>query len=60
MKEKLWEFGLLGEDSPKVLSNAMVFMIGFCFALRCGEEHRRLHHKPLQIQLFEIPSSTPY
>ena len=38
----------------------MAFMIGFCFALRSGEEHRRLCHKPLQLQLVEIPGYMPY
>ena len=60
MEERLWALGLLGDHSPKVLSDTMVFMIGFCFAVRSGEEHRRLCHKPLHIQLVKIPGSTPY
>ena len=33
MEERLWELGLLSDDSPKVLSDTMVFMIGFCFKI---------------------------
>ena len=51
MEEMLWENGLLGDHTPEVLSNALVYMIGFCFALRSGEEHRRLRQKPSQMKL---------
>ena len=60
MEESLWVKGFLGNDSPQVLSHTLVFMIRFCFALRPREEHRRLHHKPPQIQLVEILGLTSY
>ena len=38
-EQKLWNLGLLGEDSPSVLLNTMVFLIGKNFSLRSGREH---------------------
>ena len=60
MEEVLWENGLLGDHTPEVLSNTLVYMIGFCFTLRSGEEHRRLHHNPSQIKLVNRPGCSPY
>ena len=50
----LWEKGLLGDNSPHVL---VIYYVRLYFALRSGQEHRRLRHHPSQI---ETPGTTPY
>ena len=62
MENILWEKGLLADHSLQVLSDSMVYLIGFCIALRSREEHRRLRFIPAQIQLVELPlpGSTKY
>ena len=39
-EEYLWSLGLLGSNTPDVLLNTVVFMIGKGFALRAGKEHQ--------------------
>lgn len=42
LEEILWQQGLLGEDTPKQLSDTLLYMIGMHFALRAGAEHKNL------------------
>ena len=48
-EQKLWNLGLLGEDSPSVLLNTMVFLIGKNFSLRSGREHHNLKFSQLKL-----------
>ena len=50
-EEILWEKGLLGEDSPKVLLDTMIYLhvCGVHFTLRRGQEHRSLQRNQLEL-----------
>lgn len=41
-EEKLWQTGLLGEDTPEQLFNMILYLIGLHFALRACNEHKNL------------------
>ena len=59
-EERLWTTGTLGDHSPWSLLNAIFYMTGMYFALRSGQEHRQLRHKPCQIEVVEKPGQQPY
>ena len=49
IQSRLWELGLLGDDTPDKLRQTVQFLIGYHFALRGGQEHRQLRapgHNP--------------
>ena len=56
----LWKEGLLGNSSPQILLNSMVFYCGLCFALCSGKEYWQLRHSPCQIELVETSEQRLY
>ena len=60
MEEKLWENGVVGDHSPQVLVDTVLYLIGLNFALRSGEEHCHLLHFPSQICVVNTEGTVPY
>ncbi len=50
-EEILWESGLLGEQNADQLRSTVLYLLGISFALRGGEEHRKLHCPGFKPQL---------
>ena len=53
----LWRKHYLGGSNPRALLDTMVFLLGRCFALRGGKEHRGLKFK--QLSLIEGADGAP-
>ena len=58
LEERLWTENVLGDDTPERLLNTLVYCFGLQFALRSGQEHRRL--RPDMLQLVDVPGCKPY
>ena len=54
----MWEKGALGDSTPQVLLDTMLYLCGIHFALRSGEEHRSLQLS--QFQLVCPTDGTPH
>ena len=57
-EELLWKSGHLGESSPKVLLDTMVWMNGLFFALWSRSEHRNLTFDQLECRVIYIESQS--
>lgn len=53
MEEALWAGGQLGEESPSLLLNSLVYLLGVNLGLRSGE-HRKLRREMFEVRHFKI------
>ena len=56
-ENQIWQCRLLGEHSPLVLLDTMIFLCGMYFALHSGQEHRNLVMS--QIKIVEPTNGSP-
>ena len=57
-EEQLWDNGLLGDQTPAILLDTMVFLSGLNFALQSG--HKYCHLNPDMLLLFEPTDGHAY
>ncbi len=59
-EEKMWQTGVLGDDTPQQLGDTILYMLGLHFALRAGTEHRNLRYVNSQLAVKTDSEGTKY
>ena len=59
-EDMLWSKGIIGINNPRALLDALIYVFGLNFALRGGDEHRRLRAVNSQIHLKTSKSGQRY